>query len=134
MKINEIIKQRYPFEPTKKLADDLNLTLSQVYNRAFLMGIKKDPVYLRSTQFPAGYLGGKATQFQRGHVPANKGYKMSKYKLILYGVSSPEGLKIYKLDDIVYLKSTSFVYRLDATGEFKPYERITDESILNRLK
>ncbi len=63
-----------------------------------------------------------------------KGYKMSKYKLILYGVSSPEGLKIYKLDDIVYLKSTSFVYRLDATGEFKPYERITDESILNRLK
>ena len=59
---------------------------------------------------------------------------MSKYKLILYGVSSPEGLKIYKLDDIVYLKSTSFVYRLDATGEFKPYERITDESILNRLK
>lgn len=63
-----------------------------------------------------------------------KGYKMSKYKLILYGVSSPEGLKIFKLDDIVYLKSTSFVYRLDATGDFKPYERISDESIINRLK
>lgn len=78
MNINDIIKQRYPFEPTKKIADDLNLTLSQVYNRAFAMRIKKDPVYLRSTQFPAGYLGGKATQFQRGHVPANKGYKMSK--------------------------------------------------------
>jgi hypothetical protein len=31
------------------------------------MGIKKDPVYLRSTQFPPGYLGGKATQFQKGH-------------------------------------------------------------------
>jgi hypothetical protein len=42
------------------------------------MGIKKDPVYLRSTQFPAGYLGGKATQFQKGSVPANKGQKMSK--------------------------------------------------------
>lgn len=63
-----------------------------------------------------------------------KGYKMSKYKLILYGVSSPEGLKIFKLEDVIYLKSSSFVYRLDATGEFKPYERITDESILNRLK
>lgn len=63
-----------------------------------------------------------------------KGYKMSKYKLILYGVSSPEGLKIFKLDEVTYLKSASFVYRLDATGEFKPYERITDESILNRLK
>ena len=63
-----------------------------------------------------------------------KGYKMSKYKLILYGVSSPEGLKIFKLDDVMYLKSTSFVYRLDPTGEFRPYERITDESVLNRLK
>ena len=63
-----------------------------------------------------------------------KGYKMSKYKLILYGVASPEGLKIFKLDDVVYLKSASFVYRLDASGEFKPYERITDESIISRLK
>lgn len=63
-----------------------------------------------------------------------KGYKMSKYKLILYGVSSPEGLKIFKLDEVVYLKSASFVYRLDASGDFKPYERITDESIISRLK
>ena len=78
MNINEIIKQRYPFEPTKKLADDLNLTESQVYNRAFAMRIKKDPVYLRSTQFPKGYLGGKATQFQKGQIPPNKGQKMSK--------------------------------------------------------
>ena len=78
MNINEIIKQRYPFEPTKKIADDLNLTESQVYNRAFAMRIKKDPVYLRSTQFPAGYLGGKATQFKKGQIPPNKGQKMSK--------------------------------------------------------
>ncbi len=63
-----------------------------------------------------------------------KGYKMSKYKLILYGVSSPDGLRIFKLDDVVYLKSASFVYRLDASGDFKPYERISDESIINRLK
>lgn len=63
-----------------------------------------------------------------------KGYKMSKYKLIVYGVSSPEGLKIFKLDDVLYFKNSSFVYRIDPTGEFKPYERISDESILNRLK
>ena len=75
--LNDIIKERYPFEPTKKIADDLGLSESSVYNRAFAMGIKKDPVYLRSTQFPPGYLGGKATQFQKGHAPANKGQKMS---------------------------------------------------------
>ncbi|MBL0329370.1 MAG: hypothetical protein IPP64_08135 [Bacteroidetes bacterium] len=63
-----------------------------------------------------------------------KGYKMSKYKLIMYGIASPEGLKIYRLDDVVYIKSASLVYRVDATGEFKPYERITDESVISRLK
>jgi hypothetical protein len=76
--MNDIIRERYPFEPTKKIADDLGLSESAVYNRAWAMGIKKDPVYLRSTQYPPGYLGGKATQFQKGHAPANKGQKMSK--------------------------------------------------------
>jgi hypothetical protein len=75
--MNDIIRERYPFEPTKKIADDLGLSESSVYNRAFAMGIKKDPVYLRSTQYPPGYLGGKATQFKKGSVPANKGQKMS---------------------------------------------------------
>ena len=76
--MNDIIRQRYPFEPTKKIADDLGLSEGSVYNRAYAMGIKKDPKYLRSTQYPPGYLGGKATQFQKGSVPANKGQKMSK--------------------------------------------------------
>jgi hypothetical protein len=76
--MNDIIRERYPFEPTKKIADDLGLSESAVYNRAWAMGIKKDPVYLRSTQYPPGYLGGKATQFQKGQTPPNKGQKMSK--------------------------------------------------------
>jgi len=75
--LNDIIRERYPFEPTKKIADDLGLSESSVYNRAWSMSIKKDPVYLRSTQFPPGYIGGKATQFQKGTVPPNKGQKMS---------------------------------------------------------
>jgi len=63
-----------------------------------------------------------------------KGYKMSKYKLVLYGIASAEGIKLYNLDEVIYLKSASFVYRLDSSGDFKPYERITDEAIINKLK
>jgi hypothetical protein len=63
-----------------------------------------------------------------------KGYKMSKYKLVLYGISSAEGIKLYNLEDVIYLKSYSFIYRLDSFGDFKPYDRITDESIINKLK
>jgi len=63
-----------------------------------------------------------------------KGYKLSKYKMVLYGFASAEGLKIYKLDDSYYLRTGGLVYRLDYTTDFKPYERITDEQIISRLK
>lgn len=63
-----------------------------------------------------------------------KGYKMSKYKIILYGIESPEGLKIFKLDDLIYLKNVSAIYKLDYSSEFKSYEHITDENIISKLK
>lgn len=63
-----------------------------------------------------------------------KGYRMSKYKMVLYGITSVDGLKLYKLDDVIYLKIASAVYRLDYASDFKPYERITDEQIINKLK
>lgn len=63
-----------------------------------------------------------------------KGYKMGKYKIVLYGIPSAEGLKVYKLDDVVYLKHQSNVYRLDYASDFKQYERITDENIIGKLK
>ena len=63
-----------------------------------------------------------------------KGYKMSKYKIILYGIESPEGLKIFKVDDLIYLKKNSTVYKLDYSSEFKSYEHITDENIISKLK
>lgn len=63
-----------------------------------------------------------------------KGYKMSRYKIILYGIESVEGLKIFKVDDLIYLKNGTAVFKLDYSSEFKPYDRITDESIISKLK
>jgi hypothetical protein len=63
-----------------------------------------------------------------------KGYKMSKYKIVLYGIQSLENAKLYRLDDVIYLKSAAMVYRLDYASDFKQYERITDEQITNKLK
>jgi hypothetical protein len=63
-----------------------------------------------------------------------KGYKLSKYKMVLYGIQSIDDMKLYKLDDVIYLKTGSLVYRLDYVSDFKQYERITDENIINKLK
>ncbi len=63
-----------------------------------------------------------------------KGYKMSKYKISLYGIDSFEGLKVYAADDDIYVKHGNIVYKLENSSEFRPYEHITEESIINRLK
>lgn len=63
-----------------------------------------------------------------------KGYKMSKFKIVLYGIVLNDGIKVYKLDDVVYLKNMSLVLKLDYTSDFKSFDRITDEVIINKLK
>lgn len=63
-----------------------------------------------------------------------RGYKMSKYKIALYGLTSLEGLKIFILDDVIYLKNGAIVNKLDNSSEFRPYERITEENLISKLK
>ena len=128
--MNDIIRERYPFEPTKKIADDLGLSESSVYNRAFAMGIKKDPVYLRSTQFPAGYLGGKATQFQKGQAPPNKGQKMSKD---VYEKAKPTMFK--KGNKPMNTQPIGTIHqRKDTGGKMYQYIKLSDSNwqLLNR--
>lgn len=63
-----------------------------------------------------------------------RGYKMSKYKITLYGLTSLEGLKVYILDDVIYLKNGATVNKLENSSEFRPYERITEENLISKLK
>jgi hypothetical protein len=63
-----------------------------------------------------------------------KGYKMSKNKLVLYGFASIEGIKIFKLDDVTYMKLVSSVYKLDQTYDYKSYQHVDDSPIINKLK
>ena len=63
-----------------------------------------------------------------------KGYKMSKYKIVLYGIASADAIKVFKTDDAIYLKNQATVYKLDYASELRGYERINDESIINKLK
>ncbi len=76
--MHDIIKARYPYEPTKTLAAELNITPYSLYHIAYRLGLKKDPEYRKTTYWKKGCQAGVATQFKKGHVPLNKGQKMSK--------------------------------------------------------
>jgi len=77
----------------------------------------------------------KYVQIEFWRSPLNyKGYKLSKYSVILYGLPDTENLKLYTLDDVFYIRNASTVYKLEYNSDFKPYERVVDEGILSNLK
>lgn len=76
----EQLRRDYPDTSTKVLAERFGISKDMLYRKAFAMGLKKSEAYLTSV------LSGRirrartdprmvATQFRKGHEPANKGVK-----------------------------------------------------------
>lgn len=72
----EAIRTRYPNERTDKIARDLGLSISNVYQRAAALDLCKTPEYLASPdacRLRRDNPNSVAHRFPKGHVPANKG-------------------------------------------------------------
>lgn len=64
--------------------------------------------------------------------PVNySGYKLSKSKLIVYGLSSQFDYKMYKKEDVYYLNFQSIFYQMIETNQFLPYLLIEQLEVLN---
>jgi len=63
-----------------------------------------------------------------------RGYKLLKNKLILYGISPNDNIRIYKIDGVVYCKHSSLVYRFDYSSEFRYFEIVLDEAVIAKIK
>lgn len=73
------LKAAYPDSPSRDIAKLLGRTASSVYQRANILGLKKNPGYLDATwQNLSRRLqeSGKSHRYPKGHIPANKGRKM----------------------------------------------------------
>lgn len=74
----EILKRMYPDHFAQEIADILSRDRSSVYNKATALGLHASRAKLRragmmSSQNPRNM----AARFQKGHIPANKGKRMS---------------------------------------------------------
>ena len=77
---NNFLIKNYPGTRTDKIAENLNRTVRSIYMQATNLGLKKSKAFMASPEsgiLTKGTTRGKATQFVKGHVPANKGVKMS---------------------------------------------------------
>lgn len=72
------LRSLYPDTPTLKLAKRLRRSLTTVYHKAQLLGLRKSAAYLASRaacRLRRGDNVGASCRFQKGHVPANKGLR-----------------------------------------------------------
>lgn len=78
----DALRARYADTQTIKVAETLGLTVYQVNRMAYRLGLKKTPEYLASPdacRLRRGEHVGKAYQYPKGHIPANKGVKGIRY-------------------------------------------------------
>lgn len=59
------------------------------------------------------------------------GYKLSRSKLILYGMPSQLEYKLFRRVDKYFLSAQSFYYSLKETEEFLPYLEVSKEEVFN---
>jgi hypothetical protein len=63
-----------------------------------------------------------------------KGYKMSKGKIMLFGVDPNEEIKLFHMEDAIFIKRNQSVFRLYFTDEYRQFEKVTDAGIISKLK
>ena len=62
--------------------------------------------------------------------PVNyKGYKMSKNKLVLFGIEEPDAVKLYRVNNDLYMHYLKDYYRLNNSFEFMAYQKLKDSEI-----
>ena len=81
----QTLRARYPYEVAQAVAAALGMRLAAIYNKAFLLGIKKAPEFyltVESARIRAGKQSPAmiATRFQPGLTPWNKGTKGLQYE------------------------------------------------------
>jgi hypothetical protein len=75
---DELLRLRYPHEPTAELARELRRSATSVYARADKLGLSKSAEYLagpHACRLRRGDNVGAPTRFKKGQVPANKGLR-----------------------------------------------------------
>lgn len=62
-----------------------------------------------------------------------KGYQASKNKIIIYGFSEMQDIKLFSNKNNLLLKHNENVYYIDYNNDFNSYEKVTDAVILSQI-
>jgi len=58
-----------------------------------------------------------------------RGYKMSKNKLVLFGIEEPDAVKLYRVNEGIYMSYLREYYKLTDTFDFVSYQKLKEAEI-----
>lgn len=122
MRQDKILEILYPYVPAQVLGDYLGLTVSQVYNRTYKRGIKKDPKLKKEINRARVLNAGKHTRFEKGNKPWNEGKKCP--NLLLTNAAKTmfkPGNKPFNTKE-----QNAISIRIDTSGKQYKYYKIAD--------
>ena len=122
MRQDKILEILYPYISAKMVGEYIGLTASQVYNRTYNRGIKKDPKTKKANNRALILNAGKHTRFDKGHVPFNKGTKCP--NLVLTNAAATMFKKGNKPSNTREANATSI--RTDSSGKKYHYTKLAD--------
>ncbi len=62
-----------------------------------------------------------------------KGYKLSKNNVILYGLTDTQNVSIYMIENTIYMRHASIVYKLEYSNYFKPFDHIVEDQFSRNI-
>jgi len=63
-----------------------------------------------------------------------RGYKLTKNQLILFGIEEPDAVKLFRVNDEMYMTYLKETYKLNASSEFGSYVKLKESEIPLALK
>jgi hypothetical protein len=63
----------------------------------------------------------------------SKGYKMTRNRILIYGIKENTDLSVAKINEQYYLKNNTEIYRLNYSPEFKPMEKVNEDLIIKKF-
>ena len=129
----------------KQVTEDENIVVLQDQ----LMGIKKITPMLITGKLAgqssdsllgsaAGIKPNKSPEFytiEYWQSPLNfRGYKLGKNKIVLYGINQSEPLKLFVLNQMLYMNFQNQFVKIESHYDFKSFEKITDANLVGLLE
>lgn len=64
----------------------------------------------------------------------SRGYRMGKQKIALYGIDPQDQIALFRLEEGVFLRSGSHLYKLEVSPEFRAFRQVNDKKILKEIE